>query len=335
MEEKNRIRNIAQSLINDPNVPICRSTGIRIREQLSEDDRPPHHRVLPMRDPCDTHYSHPNGNTVPVTSNRGRTKADRPPPHSQVIRVNRNDDYRFGPQHIQLFDEQDYYSDQYDEVDEIEQFNLQSRKNIVAPEQYCTDGSQNDEIIFRRRSPLKSPKRRRNINDVQHYGTETARADRRYKDSRRTNERVDQNRRLARYNSNRNNNTEQYTGESYEYSSSSDSEMEIKRGKHIKSGISAKPNSSVREQMKYPHFSLGQQPGFIGSNIQFHQLSYKQFLAGEMATIQSTCGDCEREGCIALLQNIMLWKLRNTYAHVIHKIENQEIDWTADWERFE
>ena len=49
------------------------------------------------------------------------------------------------------------------------------------------------------------------------------------------------------------------------------------RAKSKCSGITAKPNSKVKEQLMYPHFSLGQISGFIGQNIQFHQLSYEQF----------------------------------------------------------
>ena len=96
--------------------------------------------------------------------------------------------------------------------------------------------------------------------------------------------------------------------------------------------------------MRYPHFSLGQQPGFIGLNLQFHQLSYEQFVAGELATILSTRNKREREGRIDLLQRISLQRLRsgvswvqvrNTYTHIIRRIENCEIDWQADWDRYE
>ena len=112
----------------------------------------------------------------------------------------------------------------------------------------------------------------------------------------------------------------------------------------IRSGISAKPTSSVREQLRYPHFSLGQVSGFIGLNLQFHHLSYEQFIAGEMETIISTSDQCERKGRIELLNRISQWQLRanvswvqirNTYAHILRKIENKEIHWNADWDRYE
>ena len=121
----------------------------------------------------------------------------------------------------------------------------------------------------------------------------------------------------------------------YSDSSSSDS-FSPKRGRKIKSGISAKPTSNVRYQLKYPHYSLGQTSGFIGQNLQFHQLNYEQFLAGELATINSVDDYDEKEGRIELLQRITQWKLRanvnwvqirNTYVHILRKVENNEITW--------
>ena len=96
--------------------------------------------------------------------------------------------------------------------------------------------------------------------------------------------------------------------------------------------------------MRYPHYSLGQVSGFIGQNLQFHQLTFEQFMAGELATITATTDRVEREGRIELLQRISLWRLRsniawpqirNTYAHIIRRIENRELTWRADWDRFE
>ena len=127
------------------------------------------------------------------------------------------------------------------------------------------------------------------------------------------------------------------------YDSSSDSENN-QSGRLIKSGINAKPTSSVREQLKYPHFSLGQVSGYIGQNVQFHQLTYDQFVAGELTTIINSEDPAEQIGRTELLQHVALWKLRSnvtwqqirsTYEHVIRRIENQEIGWDTDWERYE
>ena len=101
--------------------------------------------------------------------------------------------------------------------------------------------------------------------------------------------------------------------------------------REVKSGISARFNSKLKEQT-YPHFSLGQVSGFIQQNLQFHNLTFEQFMAGEMVTITSTEDWLEAEGRTQLLQRIVLWKLRfnvtwaqitNTYAHIIRKIENR------------
>ena len=93
------------------------------------------------------------------------------------------------------------------------------------------------------------------------------------------------------------------------YDSSSSSEMEScaalvprKIVKKLKSGISAKPTTNVQEQLRYPHYSLGQLPGFKGLNIQYHQLSYDQFIAGKMSTILRTSDSQEQDGHIQLLQ---------------------------------
>lgn len=116
------------------------------------------------------------------------------------------------------------------------------------------------------------------------------------------------------------------------------------KGRKIRLAISAKPTSSIREQLRYPHFSLGQVSGYIGMNLQFHQLTYEQFLAGELETILTTTDESERYGRIELLHRISLWQLRtnvswlqirNTYTHILRKIENKEITWEADWDRYE
>ena len=127
-------------------------------------------------------------------------------------------------------------------------------------------------------------------------------------------------------------------------SSSDDSIVYKSKTKKIQSGINAKLSSSVQEQLHYPHFSLGQVSGFIGLNIQFHQLTFEQFIAGELETIHTCENTVEREGRIDLLHRITQWflranvswpQIRNTYAHILQKVENREISWNADWDRFE
>ena len=97
-------------------------------------------------------------------------------------------------------------------------------------------------------------------------------------------------------------------------------------------------------ELTYPHFSLGQTSAFMGFNIQFHNLAYDQFMAGELYTIMHVSSATERKGRITFLSKITNWKLManvswpqicNTYAHVLRKIENQEITWDTDFDKFE
>ena len=126
------------------------------------------------------------------------------------------------------------------------------------------------------------------------------------------------------------------------YDTSSDSSPQPKR--KIKSGINAKPTSSVMEQVKYPQFSLGQISGYIGQNIKFEYLTYEQFMAGELVTIGNTTNKDEIKGRTQLLQRIATWKLRTNvtwaqvrqaFAHILRRIEDHEITWKANWDDFE
>ena len=82
----------------------------------------------------------------------------------------------------------------------------------------------------------------------------------------------------------------------------------------------------------------------MGAPISYYNLSYDQFIAGKLYTIMNVTSNAERQGCVTLLQKIANWKLmigaswnqiRNTYAHILRKIENREITWSADFNRFE
>ena len=124
---------------------------------------------------------------------------------------------------------------------------------------------------------------------------------------------------------------------------SSDSDNN-KTGKKIKSGINAKPNCEVIEQKRYPQFSLGQVSGFVGQDIAFSSLTYEQFMAGELTTIINCHDPVEVRGRIEILQRVALWRMRanvtwpqvrGTYSFILRSIENQEISWTADWDRYE
>ena len=82
----------------------------------------------------------------------------------------------------------------------------------------------------------------------------------------------------------------------------------------------------------------------MGAPISYYNLSYDQFIAGKLYWIMNVSSNAERQGCVTLLQKIANWKLmigaswnqiRNTYAHILRKIENREITWSADFNQFE
>ena len=82
----------------------------------------------------------------------------------------------------------------------------------------------------------------------------------------------------------------------------------------------------------------------MGTPVSFHSLNYEQFMAGELCTIMNCTSSSERKGRVTLLQKISNWKMmvsaswpqiRSTYAHILHKIENKEIKWDTDFDRFE
>ena len=107
-----------------------------------------------------------------------------------------------------------------------------------------------------------------------------------------------------------------------------------------RSGITAKASHKVVKAVTYPQFTLGQTSVFVASEIGFNQLTYDQFIAGEITTIARTTSRKEKAGRIRLLQNIAHWKLRpsvywqqlrNVYALVLRDIENKVIDWTSDF----
>ena len=98
------------------------------------------------------------------------------------------------------------------------------------------------------------------------------------------------------------------------------------------------------EQIKYPQFSLGQISGYIGQNIKYEHLTYEQFVAGELVTIGNAVNKQEVKGRTSLLQRIATWRLRTNvswpqirqaFSHILRKIEDHEIDWTANWDEYE
>ena len=128
------------------------------------------------------------------------------------------------------------------------------------------------------------------------------------------------------------------------YLDTSSSDSSPARVRKIKSVINAKPTSSVCEQMKYPQFSLGQISGYTGKNIRYEHLTYEQFMAGELLTISNTQNPMETKGRTELLRRIATWRLRTNvtwaqvrqaFTHIVRKVEDHEITWRVNWDEFE
>ena len=113
-----------------------------------------------------------------------------------------------------------------------------------------------------------------------------------------------------------------------------------KRSRCVKSGLHAKPSNKVKKELIYPHYSLCQGGGYVSAEITFNQLSYDQFIAGEVHTILRTKSSTEKRGRIRLLSTIARWKLRtnavwsqirSAYAVILRDIENGVNDWLGDF----
>ena len=376
---RDEIQAIAQHMIDNQSIPICRSTGVRLQEPLNEDRRPPHMRneqqwqpqqqqqqqqhqqqrqttqmvrQSQLMDPLQ-HIPRPRRqprstvtqvyNNVPTERyqlhNTSETSIQESLRNVEVQQQNRLlTNQNTNRTHPPYMDEQDIYSDEYDtEVYENPNAQAQFIQPAVLTQQqvqpidneydYDSNNASNNRYQTANYGRSRSPRRR--AQDKQQQWMHNL-----YREQSRAPQQAARPARPSRRRS----------GQSYDTSSSSD-QCERRIGKRkIRSGISAKPSSNVQEQLKYPQFSLGLLPGYIGQNVQYHNLNYEQFLAGEMGTINSTKNYIEREGRLQLLQRVTTWKLRtgvswpavrNTYAHILRRIEDREIDWREDWDRYE
>ena len=306
---------IANQLMNDENVSICRTSGMM---KIKEDDK---------------------------SRNRRR------PVSSTVTRVQANEresqEYGKGPTRGRnKFNNWNRYERSDDETSGIEKPNVGWDTDV---EIYSSGEDYNkQQVNFNRnkkqtrnaKQKIGSPNRTLNVNRFDRNGRQGDRHEEQGR-SRSRNNTSQANRGTGREEAYRYKGTCQFTDDS---SSEEEEESCASAARRIKSGINAKPTSSVKMQLTYPQFSLGQVSGYIGQNVKFHYLTYEQFIAGELTTI-ITCSDpIEAEGRVQLLQRVSLWRLRSNvswqqvrqaYAHILRRIENQEIDWTADWDRYE
>lgn len=124
----------------------------------------------------------------------------------------------------------------------------------------------------------------------------------------------------------------------------SDSIKKSKRHKNKskkKSGIFDHPSDEVVKKQLWPQSKL--QFEYAGSKINFDDLEFNLFVAGELEILSSSkIGDVERIGRTKLLKKIAYytelyeWKgLKKMYAHIIRQIENGLADWSKDFSEIE
>ena len=315
---------IAETLINeDHELYTCRSTGIMKAQQPKQK-----RRVSSTVTKANTYDDGSKPKTSRYVQGGGNYRSAR----------DNRDEYRYEQ------DEQNWDTDT-DQCDSVSH----SSDEVIPKNKYSSKSRRNDTNNFR--SPLQLQAER----DVERFRqnrwerleqpSRYRREKERYRDDwvgneRRREERDNtqayrRSRRSENYNTNR--------GRRNSISEDNDSRSP-KRSKSIKSGINARPESSVCEQHTYPQFSLGQLSGYIGQILDYHKLSYEEFMAGELMTIRNARDPTEKTGRLELLSNIAQWRLRSNvswpqvrsaYATIVRKVENCEINWEADWDRQE
>ena len=125
-----------------------------------------------------------------------------------------------------------------------------------------------------------------------------------------------------------------------ESSSISNNKTSNKR-KKIKSGMVAKVSENVKSQEVWPHYNL--MYNFVVDTVSFKELSFEQFIAGEVRTI-SKCKDLiEQKGRLNLLERLSYLKhkghswqsLRSLFAGIVNSIERHDDTWASDWRHIE
>ena len=111
--------------------------------------------------------------------------------------------------------------------------------------------------------------------------------------------------------------------------------------KKPKSGMVASPVDNIKMPQIWPHYNLSF--GFVTAAIQFHQLSFEHFIAGETKTVLNASDPLEISGRLNLLSRLSYLKhkgyswsnLRTLYAAIVNQIEKHEASWLSDWKYFE
>ena len=110
-----------------------------------------------------------------------------------------------------------------------------------------------------------------------------------------------------------------------------------KKTKKKKSGMIARPSHNVKTQEVWPHFNLAF--GFVSSNVTFNDLTYEQYIAGEVRTIIRAKDPIEKQGRLLLMERFAYlkhrgyqWKnLKALYAHIVKSIEMHDGTWASEW----
>ena len=108
-----------------------------------------------------------------------------------------------------------------------------------------------------------------------------------------------------------------------------------------KSGMLAKPTDNIKTVETWPHYNLHYE--YAAKPVEFNQISFEQYIAGETKTIMSCSDVLEIKGRLNLMFRLAHLKqkgygwnsLRSLYAAVVRSIEMHESAWTADWRHIE
>ena len=320
----------ANDLLNDQNLYVCRNTGMMRQRDTDRDNRSVLERDAEVhRNRSRSHRRNPTA-TVTVEGQRSeewRDPIDRPRWQNRRNRPNRDE----------------WHSDEYHRYENTEPTGWDTEINS-SESSPNTDGDN-------REAPITKPKIQSHSRERDQYYQERDRErDRYYNENRSRRERERRERRAdnKRYKAERKQRRAtpplRHKGR-HESISTSDSELDTNdKVRKVKSGITAKPTTGVLEQKMYPHFSLGRTSGFIGQNVRFENLTYEQFMAGELLTINSTIDMNEARGRTKLLQRVAMWRLRTNvswpqvrqaFAAILRMVEDHEIGWNASWDDYE
>ena len=115
----------------------------------------------------------------------------------------------------------------------------------------------------------------------------------------------------------------------------------VKCKKKLKTGMLAQPSDNIKSVAVWPHYNL--QYEYASKPLQFLQLSFKQYIAGESRTVMSCSDTMEVRGRLNLMfrlahlkQKGYPWEcLRGLYAAVVRGIEMHETSWAGDWRHIE